>query len=237
MRRQRCRELNRQLPGLLESLPTSLADPKRPAEPQLFEALEKARRLLQREWSAVSRRIDESMKRYESMRLPLQYVLRDIHGQHLLFQPCEESGSCLATGLIDFDAVRVDTPIADWARWIGSFAASRSEETWNRVLADLADPRPFPKPDSVLPLGILPIDGLPIDRGERSQNSRWLPSGRTVVAMARELAFATAWISLANWLVWIAGGERDFSAATERVTQRITKWVFFCESESLGSLG
>jgi homoserine kinase type II len=49
--------------------------------------------------------------------LTLQPAIRDIHREHLLFTGDE------LTGLIDFGALRIDTPLADVARLTGSFAS------------------------------------------------------------------------------------------------------------------
>jgi Ser/Thr protein kinase RdoA (MazF antagonist) len=49
-------------------------------------------------------------------KLWLQPVIRDIHREHVLFSGDEVSG------LIDFGALRIDTPLADVARLIGSLA-------------------------------------------------------------------------------------------------------------------
>jgi Ser/Thr protein kinase RdoA (MazF antagonist) len=48
--------------------------------------------------------------------LPLQPAIRDIHRDHVLFTGDE------VTGLIDFGALRIDTPLADVARLVGSLA-------------------------------------------------------------------------------------------------------------------
>lgn len=49
-------------------------------------------------------------------KLPLQPAVRDIHHDHVLFTGDE------VTGLIDFGAMRIDTPLADVARLVGSLA-------------------------------------------------------------------------------------------------------------------
>lgn len=58
--------------------------------------------------------------------LPLQPAIRDIHHDHVLFTGDE------VTGLIDFGAMRVDTPLADVARLLGSLAG---DDQANRELA------------------------------------------------------------------------------------------------------
>ncbi|MDX1944715.1 MAG: phosphotransferase [Pirellulaceae bacterium] len=50
--------------------------------------------------------------------LPLQPAIRDIHGEHVLFSGDE------VTGIIDFGALRIDTPLVDIARLLGSVAGS-----------------------------------------------------------------------------------------------------------------
>jgi homoserine kinase type II len=49
--------------------------------------------------------------------LPLGPAIRDIHHDHVLF-----TGDTV-TGLVDFGAMRIDTPLADVARLVGSLAA------------------------------------------------------------------------------------------------------------------
>jgi len=45
----------------------------------------------------------------------LQWVLRDVHREHVLFASGE------VTGIVDFDALKRDTIALDLARWVGSF--------------------------------------------------------------------------------------------------------------------
>jgi homoserine kinase type II len=50
----------------------------------------------------------------------LQPAIRDIHRDHVLFTGDE------VTGLVDFGALRIDTPLADLARLIGSLASDNA---------------------------------------------------------------------------------------------------------------
>ncbi len=126
--------------------------------------------------------------------MPIQYVLRDIHRDHILFTDREP------TGLIDFDAVRMDTPATDLARWVGSFhvppgkSGDREiEKVWEAALA-----------------------------GFRDENSlKSCPQRDLNVGLARDLCFATTWISLANWLVWVLCQQRAFPAGQNAVARRI----------------
>ncbi len=52
------------------------------------------------------------------LRLPLQPAIRDVHHDHVLF-----TGDRV-TGLIDFGATRIDTPLADVARLVGSLVGN-----------------------------------------------------------------------------------------------------------------
>jgi Ser/Thr protein kinase RdoA (MazF antagonist) len=49
--------------------------------------------------------------------MPLSPAIRDIHHDHVLFTGDQ------VTGLVDFDALRIDTPLADVARLVGSLVA------------------------------------------------------------------------------------------------------------------
>lgn len=186
---------------------------------ELDESVQQARRLIQCQWCRASTRIIDSLSRYRQRPMRLQYVLRDVHAEHLLFPDATSLEGCPPTGLIDFDAVRIDSPIADLARWIGGFAASRSEQTWQRAMADYFQRSPSHWED-------------PTDAGfasvtsdaESAQMAESLP-------LAYDLAHATRWISLANWLVWTLIDRRPFSASPQRVARRIADWIRLCEDE------
>jgi homoserine kinase type II len=56
----------------------------------------------------------EPLAAAERLALPLQPAIRDVHHEHVLF-----TGERV-TGLVDFGAMRIDTPLADVARLVGS---------------------------------------------------------------------------------------------------------------------
>lgn len=56
-----------------------------------------------------------------SRMVPTQMVLRDVHRQHILFR------DGVVTGLVDFDAVGLDTIATDLARWVGDFAEKNAD--------------------------------------------------------------------------------------------------------------
>jgi len=66
----------------------------------------------------------------------LQPAIRDIHDGHVLFTGDE------VTGLIDFGAMRLDTPLADVARLVGSLAED-DREARSAALAAYAELRPL----------------------------------------------------------------------------------------------
>src|SRR5205085_7730253 len=53
--------------------------------------------------------------------LALQPAIRDVHHEHVLFTGDQ------VTGLIDFGALRIDTPLTDVARLVGSLVGDDAE--------------------------------------------------------------------------------------------------------------
>lgn len=80
-----------------------------------FEALELVQRSLGRLWHESLRWCDEP--------LPLQWVIRDVWHDHVLFTEDK------VTGVIDFGAAAVDSPAGDVARLLGSLVGD-DEEGW-----------------------------------------------------------------------------------------------------------
>jgi Ser/Thr protein kinase RdoA (MazF antagonist) len=155
----------------------------------LAQPIQDAARLLEWKWDEVRCRITRSLNQYADRNLYTQYVLRDVHREHILFSEGQP------TGLIDFDAVRVDTPSTDLARWVAGFLAGPidSECVWDAALA-----------------------GIRAENGSKTGLSPEIDSG-----MARDLCYATTWISLANWLVWILREQRHFPPRPQAVAARI----------------
>jgi hypothetical protein len=209
---RRCRELNQQLPTLLRATASSDPNLALPQDhPELARAVAAALQLLRLHWTRVNAEIIRSMASYENTAMPVQYVLRDVHSEHLLF--CYEQQTQLSvktgpTGLIDFDAIRMDTPMTDLARWVGSFAAASSDPTWEMAMAGYVENSPSP------------LAG----------------QAEIQISLARNLAEATNWIGLANWVVWVVSERRIFPIEVESVAMRIANLVRFCRSGSLGGL-
>ncbi len=186
LRISRAGELDRLLPQLLDHPTPRIGD-----SPELSAAIDRAIRLLRPNWSEVSRRISRSMSRYASGNVQTQYVLRDVHRQHVLFD------KQVVSGLIDFDAIRVDTPMTDLARWVGGFLDGSRPGVWDVAMAGYHENSPFSK-------------------------ERDIPSQE---GLARELCYATTWIGLANWVVWVVAEKRPFPGGSRRVAARIDELI------------
>jgi homoserine kinase type II len=193
-RLKRLGELERLVPQALD-LAAQLTSQQ--LSPELQGAVHDACRLVQWNWNDVSSRIARSLSQYADQKVPIQYVLRDIHREHILFTDHKP------TGLIDFDAVRMDTSATDLARWVGSFSVQTGRSS-DREIENLWDAAVA---------------------GFHDQNSlkNGIQTEELNVPMARDLCFATTWISLANWLVWLLCQQRAFPPGPRVVASRIRK--------------
>lgn len=153
---------------------------------EVATALRDAANLLHWKWDEAYAQIYQSLTGHSGCKLATQYVLRDIHAEHLLFSAEEP------TGLIDFDAVRVDTPASDLARWAGSFLPGRhaTEHIWEAIFSGY--------------------------RGN-TDNAAATPT----IELAADLCFAGTWLSLANWLVWLLVEQRRFDVPPVILAERI----------------
>lgn len=176
-------------------LPAAIRAAQPPPSSTVARAIDSASKLLALNWRSASLRLRSRLLEFAGVRIPCQYVLRDVHREHLLFNDAE------TTGIIDLDAVRVDTPIADLARWVGDFLVDRpgqADALWRAALAGWSE-----KNVLLTSLGALPDD--------------------VVLKFAQTLHAATTWISLANWVVWIQLERRQFHAADGVVAERILR--------------
>jgi Ser/Thr protein kinase RdoA (MazF antagonist) len=156
----------------------------------LAVAVHRAAQLLRFKWNEVLPQMTQSLSAYLQKSVMTQFVLRDVHREHVLF-----SGS-RPSGLIDFDAVRVDTSAVDLARWAGSFQIFQRDPqaVWGAVLAGVQSESPS-------------REGYFTARD---------------VALANAIATANPWISLANWLQWLLIDKRVFPAGPNAVADRIS---------------
>jgi Ser/Thr protein kinase RdoA (MazF antagonist) len=163
--------------------------------PSLSTAVHRARQLLRLNWNEVRPKISRSLSIHAQRNVATQFVLRDVHREHILFADDQPRG------LIDFDAIRIDTPAVDLARWAGSCWVDRTtnnqrkmETIWNSVMAGVRSE-------------------CPSREGDFEESD---------LEMARAIAFANPWISLANWLIWLLTENREFPSGPQTVAQRIS---------------
>lgn len=189
------------LKQLETKLPEALGSIERwPVPAEIASAINDAARLLRWNWDQARQRMTRSLGVYTDRPMSTQYVLRDVHRDHVLF---DHDG--VPTGLIDFDAVRVDTPATDLARWVGSFLDGRSdaESVWRSALAGFGQQNLFN------------------DWGQSELND-----------FAKALSFSTTWISLANWMVWVVCEERTFRSGGQIISRRISELVRLASHET-----
>lgn len=145
--------------------------------------------------------------------IPVQWVLRDVHRGHVLFQ----TGT--VSGILDFDAMRVDTPATDLARWVSGFMAGASGSVRGGSVRDGSvrggsvrggsgggDVRR--RPDAIWQAALA---------GYRSVS----PFSDREEHLSRLLLPASLWISLANWCVWLAIEGRPFACGPSAVATRL----------------
>jgi Ser/Thr protein kinase RdoA (MazF antagonist) len=188
-RLKRIRELDPLIPQVLHW--AGKLEPQTP--PEIAGVVLDACHLLQWKWKEVRARIHRNLVQYEDQHVHTQYVLRDVHREHILH--CDGQIS----GLIDFDSVRVDTPSTDLARWVGSFLIGRPDAgiVWEAAVAG------FRRENTLITGSEMEFDPK----------------------MAKDLCFATTWISLANWLVWILREKRAFPAGPKAVVSRLRELI------------
>jgi len=87
--------------------------------------------------------VAEQIESARNIELPLQPAIRDIHHEHVLFTGDE------VTGIVDFGALRIDTPLADVARLIGSLLGNDGEAR-QFALAAYAETCPLSETDRQL---------------------------------------------------------------------------------------
>jgi hypothetical protein len=140
-------------------------------------------------WPKVGSGLIEKLDRWRNRSVPCCYVLRDVHRQHVLFDNHDRQ-ICF----IDFDAVRLDTPGLDLARWVGSFMTAQRTDPdalWASAMAEYGRVNPFI-----------------VER-----ESEWTE----LVTLLHE---SGTWGSLANWVEWVMQ-DRQFDAGIEKVEARI----------------
>ena len=191
---------------------------------ELVEALRDASRLIQSEFFKAAKNCQNWLSSLTESPRPTHYVLRDIHREHMLFLDGQVSG------IIDLDAIRVDTSAVDIARWATSFEAFRLRpgEVLDQVLAEYV----LAGNGGVESLSVLVgsdtgFGEIPSPQGHLGYSAyARSPEFRTLVEM---LAVSTTWISLGNWVVWLLGEARQFPDLP-RVAIRVRRLIESAEA-------
>lgn len=193
--------LNERLPGCLQ------VNLDGRVHPSVSLPLSLAAERLKAKWVKTAHRFQAQLAPLGRQEVPLQYVLRDVHREHVLF-----SGEKV-NGIIDFDALRIDSAAVDLARWVASFQAYQRnpDQTIRRVVAGYQSRETLPGG----PAG--KTGGREIDRVDGSAT---LSDFRTLI---RTIADSSAWISLANWVIWLVDEKKQFPDF-QRVARRVS-WL------------
>ncbi len=122
------------LAELVESLPIAL-----PIAQRQSGDVRAAGDYLAAHWQRLQHESRAILVPWSSTPVSLQWVLRDVHREHILFTDGDVSG------LVDFDALKQDTVACDLARWVGSFAdqLASHDSLWDVACAGYGRIRPI----------------------------------------------------------------------------------------------
>ncbi len=79
------------------------------------------------------------LERASQLQVPIQYCIRDIHHEHLLFA---DASSDEISGVVDYDAVRMDSVAADLSRLLRSMLDG-GPASWMQAISDYEHIRPL----------------------------------------------------------------------------------------------
>ncbi|WP_442505731.1 phosphotransferase [Novipirellula sp. SH528] len=133
-RQKRLQELITQMDTIMAS------DLMRIEHPHLRFSLQMAIERFRADWNRVANSLVVALAALSGQSVETQIVLRDVHAEHIFFADSPEGDPAATrsvTGIIDFDAVRVDAAATDLARWISSFLGQCTDvhSAWHSVLA------------------------------------------------------------------------------------------------------
>lgn len=179
--------------------------------PAVLEPVADACHLLRSRWGNAAAKFRDELSVRRQHKIPCQWVIRDIHRENALFGRSDQSGELLIppktvekpeieaiSGVIDFDAIRVETPAVDLARWVSSFS--------------IYDQDAAAAIDSVL-AAYLPR--APLSQGTNATSLRKL------VGLIAE---TSSWMSVLNWVRWLVVESRQFPDF-QRVAGRLRRLV------------
>jgi Ser/Thr protein kinase RdoA (MazF antagonist) len=119
----------------------------------------------------------ERLRKDGSASVPLQPCLRDVWHNHVLFAGDK------VTGLIDYDAIRIDSVAGDLARLLGSFVED-DRSSWEFALVEYARVRPL----SATELGLVEVFDVSSIAISGTQWVRWLYLDRLIFPNAAAIA-------------------------------------------------
>ena len=180
--------------ALRRELPAALADQPSPT-PTLRWAADWLRRVGSGTLDAAAFRLG----RWAGQLLPTQVVLRDVHRDHVLFLDHRVSG------IVDFDALGIDSIAADLGRWVAGLLSRELTEP-----AESADRL-----------------WAAAERGYRRYGR--ISSGE--IELARDIAAASEVIQLANWVVWTHSDWPRFHHCKDLVDRRVSEIMRRMESD------
>lgn len=144
----------------------------------------------------------EQLRQHAATPVPLQPCLRDVWHSHVLF-----TGDTVS-GLIDYDAIRVDSVAGDLARLLGSFVED-DKSVWEFALAEYSRIRPLSVRETAL-MDVFDLSSIAISG---TQWVRWLYLDRlefpAVPAVAERLDH------------WIRRGERFLAAPPRNLVSNL----------------
>ncbi|EMI20076.1 hypothetical protein RMSM_02990 [Rhodopirellula maiorica SM1] len=153
-RQKRLKELSLRMDALLAS------DLTRIEHPHLRFSLQMAIERFRADWNRLVGPFTGTLATLSHQPVETQIVLGDVHAEHIFFTDSSDDDAGegrSVVGIIDYDAVRVDAPATDLARWISSFLGQCTDVhlAWHSVLAGYRLESSLDEKQEVLAKGIV----------------------------------------------------------------------------------
>ncbi|SRR6056297_79741 len=211
---QRSRRISLLTQSLKKLLPPDVSQAA-PAAAVWTEAIE----LLRSEWSSREASMRAVLTRWAERPTPVHMVLRDVHRDHVLFET--QAGVPTVGGLIDFDALRIDSPAVDLSRWCGSFLWPLKNALVGGTKLGSAGPLSSTDPAG----GFTDLMSAIWSRGMAGYR-RICPFSPRQEQLSRDLVAVSTSIALANWVTWVVLERRSFSAGPGVLVRRMEELIW-----------
>ena len=129
-------------------------------------------------------------------KVPLHYCIRDIHGDHVLFEADNVSG------IIDYGACRVDEGLTDAVRLLGSLEPN-GVQRWNQALQTYW-------------LGL---------HADRKQLASPHASFNQVLERAQIMDRVATLLTAVQWMDWLCYSKREFALPRTRLVERWASFI------------